>query len=1031
MTCSRSWCYVTLLLLTCLPAAAQNLIANGDFELPGTGAPSRWHVDVSAGATATVSGTGARSGSQGLVLQTPAEPADGHVYLWPVDVLKIEPHKRYRLQVWVRGTGRLNIGYYEYGPGNASLGGVWPGDEVVNTGEQWRLFEVYYGREDAQVEGVRPYISLVSPGNRVAVDDVRLEVVPLPSEPQGPANGSFSAPASAADGIPGWAGSAERLSLESDGGNGQCLRLDARLTAQEARGSLRPEDAFKWWPASSVITPPNPWLHSQPFAVEGGTAQELRFRLRARLVHGLQIKLSYLDRDGKPYGPNSLIGTYYLGGTRDGSWGFETFTCHVTSPATASQAQLEFVCLPGGGSIWVDDVSCRSLLAPPFHWSKMTTAWGKGSEAPPAPTPAAHQPQPAPDLGPAPAQAVVAEGADGPVVRFPNGLNLKVLVTDTQVAGISEIALGTVRFRNPSAPPLAPLVETTEGGIYASCTYRGCRVAGDGSVVVDTELGVQNGESDRLEWHLAPHEVTVGTLTYQGLAYWYVFRSARNHVLQIADRATWELGGSPLGVTVVDQNSYAYQAAYPISADSTYCSVSGTRFVGGEALEYQFANDGALLSYFAHPAFIRYARTGSPEFISLRNDHQFGATLTAETVPTYVVYASKGSPDLWLRARDFAYDRARREVGIRRDVPLPIANVWLDWEEAAEIGADKCYRKIITDYLPVVARCGFKRIMIHDAWVGGGCGHTDLVANPEHGGEKGLKELCDAAHARGIGVIAWFGPGELSTKSPVLKEHPEFVLKGREGRPVTTYSWPDVTAVDLTGPWIDYALSHLRHIREATGLDGFWLDSYVNFTHAISCATRELEIAQAAALPRYHAEIQELGYITYTESSSDFGIKGNGLQVGGLDSPDPNWPVPEDFVDTSPYTGSWSTDNEVRLAEGLAEGDRYFRYLANKCAPLIYWRRFRDRADWLQKLATANLAYDSVVQHLDQRQLLPDDRGVKWISADGQTRVFFAYRAQSLAVPAGAKLLRMPEMKPASVSNGSCQLEAGSVWLLR
>jgi len=115
-----------LLLLTCLPAAAQNLIAHGSFELPATGAPTGWDATVSPGATATVVTTGAHGGNQALTLQTPADPADCYTRLATRDALRIEVGKRYRLQAWVRGAGHMSIGFYEYKPDGACIPGIRP-----------------------------------------------------------------------------------------------------------------------------------------------------------------------------------------------------------------------------------------------------------------------------------------------------------------------------------------------------------------------------------------------------------------------------------------------------------------------------------------------------------------------------------------------------------------------------------------------------------------------------------------------------------------------------------------------------------------------------------------------------------------------------------------------------------------------------------------------------------------------------------------------------------------------------------------
>jgi len=1028
------------------------LVANGGFEQTTGDLPTGW-TRLKDGVTVTAEAQHVRTGRQAVRLKPNAEPGQPHpsATLYSGKV-RIEPGKRYRATVWAKGKGRVQLAFWEYGPQGKWLGGVGLGQ--VRVTEDWRPHVLHYGNPSA-AESVVVALDAGGAESEVFVDDVTLEVVGLPKGSEGPSNGEVRSDKAGRGAAAGWAGPANRLSIEPDGKGGFCQRFDARMFAADARGDLKTEGYFNWRVASAV-SPPT-WLsfHCEPFAVEPGATQEISFRLRADRIHALHLKLRHFDREGRPYDQTSGVNAYYqLGGTRDGSWNYQRFLCRATNPTTAGQAQIEFWCLCGGGSIWVDDLAIKTLVAPPLHPSAFTTEWQNHSGPVPKPKTRDRDPrtwllveEPLPPKPPH-----VKETPSYVRVWLKTGVMLYVRRAGERILGISLVGLardpllhggirtmdeGVVLFvkrgehlRN-GTPPMAPLVETVEGGEYVACVYRGHELRQD-EVVLRTELRDSAGSADQLDWHFAPHEVKVGDLTYRGLAYWYSFRSVKNHVLQIVDRATWELGGTPIGLTVVDQNTYAGQSAFLLTEDSPYCSGNGARFVGGECLDYQFAPEGALFAYFERPCFVRYQRMGTPEFVMFRDAHQFAGTTEAVTTRKYVLWADRGSRDHWLEARDFAYAQARKQAGIVRDTPLPLANVWTDWRDLAQIGKGKYYQKVIDDYLPAIADAGFKRILIHETWEHGGCSPSDLAINSEFGGEAALKRLCDAARARGIEVIAWYGPGHLWTKTPLFKERPEFLLKGRGDEPPTTYCWPDITGVDLTGPWFGYAIGKLKGIRERTGLGGFWLDSYINFTHGVKCATRELEIRQAEAIVRFHAAIQQLGYVTYTEASSDFGIKSNGFPVGGLDAPEPTWPAPDEFADTSPYLGGWREEREIRLAEGLMEGDRYFRYLANKCVPFVYWRRFRDRPEWHAKLTQANRAYNAVVSFMDKRQLLPDDKGVVWTSADGRTRVLFAFEPQRLDAPAGCKAFLAPEMTPVALDGRQgLEVERGKVYVVR
>jgi len=1016
------------------------LVANGDFEQTTDNLPTGWVHNKSLGGDAQIV-TGrehVHSGERAVVLKPNRGPGQQYAYaVLYSELAKIEANRRYRATVWVRGTGTFELGFYQYDPqgtfvGSSALGAI----RVANT---WCPLVLHYGNSPSKVGSVRLALSALNDGSEIFVDDAALQVVDLPKGPEGPPQDDMQADKVGPGIASGWSGPADRMSIELNKEGRYCQRLDTRISGSDLRGSLRQEDYFNYPIASAVGQAIALGMNAPAFAVEPGATQEISFRARANQIRDFIVELRYFDQQGRMFDINSGVAPIiFLGGVRNGRWSTQRCVSRITSPVTASEAKLSFRCTAGGGSLSVDEVTVRTLISPPVHPALFTAEWlalteenTQEEDAPSAPTPQQRRVIPAASVDPLPLHPQVIETSETLTVLLTNGVRLRLRRQGEKVSGLEEVSLNGVNFRNPQAPPAAPLIETVEGGKYVACLYRGHAVGERGDVTIKTVLQDATGGLDDLDWIFAPHEVKVDNLSYRGFAVSYKFRSGSNHVLRIVDRATWELGGTPIGLTVVDQDTYADQNAFLITENSPYCSGSGVRFVAGECLDYQFAPEGALFAYFEKPCFVRYQRIGTPEFVLLNDSHQFAATSTATTTAKHILFAESGNLDRWLQARDFVYSRARQHAGIAKDTPLPIANVWTDWRELAKIGKKNYYQKIIDDYLPTLAKLGLKRIMIHETWEHGGCSPSDLKINSAFGGEPSLKKLCDAAKVHGMEVIAWNGPGHLWSNAPLLKEHPEFLLKGRGNEPPTTYSWPDVTGVDLSGPWFDYAIDKLRGIRERTGLGGFWLDSYINFTHNVKCATRELEIKQADSLARFHSRIHQLGYVTYTEASSNFGIKSNGLPVSGLDSPAPNWPAAEEFADTSPYAGEWKEGMELRLAEGLMQGDRYFRYIANKCIPFIYWRRFRDHSSWIEKTGAANKAYNAVVQFMDKRKLLPEDKGVLWTSDDGKVEVVFAFTQLNVGVAEGRKAYVSPQLAPVALVGRRFVAEAGKVYIVR
>jgi hypothetical protein len=249
-------------------------------------------------------------------------------------------------------------------------------------------------------------------------------------------------------------------------------------------------------------------------------------------------------------------------------------------------------------------------------------------------------------------------------------------------------------------------------------------------------------------------------------------------------------------------------------------------------------------------------------------------------------------------------------------------------------------------------------------------------------------------------VIEWLCPTHLWWESTILKEHPEYEIRGPQGKPPTSYCWPTLRGINLTTPHWHYFVDSVRGLRQRTGLDGLWLDSYCSFTHFIQAEDPQFPLRQADALFRLHRALQEMGLVTYVEGCACFGIKSNGLPHDREEPARPVFPDPAMLYDTSPYTGPGIDIEERVHAEHLGKADNYYRYLANKCCVFVYYEAVREVPGALERIAQANRDYNAVVQHMQRRVLLPDGQGVEWRSAGGPKVLFafadFAYRLPTL-----------------------------------
>jgi hypothetical protein len=195
-----------------------------------------------------------------------------------------------------------------------------------------------------------------------------------------------------------------------------------------------------------------------------------------------------------------------------------------------------------------------------------------------------------------------------------------------------------------------------------------------------------------------------------------------------------------------------------------------------------------------------------------------------ETSPKYVVFTPARGADAWSAARDHAFRVVRAAYGIRSETPMPMVNVSrLQYEVKPESKTE--LQRIAREWVPDFQRLGFKRIYLGPLWTGIVCGPDRIEIGERYGGEPALKALCDAAHKADMQVIEWLAPAHLWCESSIFKAHPDWEIKGPNGKPPTMYCWPTLRGVDLTTPHSDYFVESVRGIRSRTGLDGLWLDS--------------------------------------------------------------------------------------------------------------------------------------------------------------------------------------------------------------
>ena len=970
------------------PSESPNLLGKGSFEQVSDGGPAGWRGD---GISTGTGKENVRSGRGSLRVQTARVGDYFRADASTEQAVPLDPKKLYLVSVWAKGSGGLRLSLSGYTQGRSVRG---RSSIEVGLTDKWTECRFYYGPKGDGVDSARFGLSVTGKSAVAYFDDASLRAV----EPwRGPGqnlvpNGDMEAD-SDSDGRPdGWLSS--RLEAAAIGGvevedvglgigpDGSRALVSSCAPPPQERGDVL--NVKTWWDWSEQPPPSATWVvpvRSAQFPVEPGRTYEISFQTRGVKVRTFHVKLRW-SLGGKSAG-NKVLGI-----RRNGSWPWEEFSMRLTTPsAGVDSSRLEFWARAGSGKLSVDNVSVRPLCDTE-GWVEETyevRPLRAAAEEPAEETttfPA--RPRRSVVWTPLPASNVALQHGV-PEVALKNGVCLTFRARDGLLYGVQDVRLGDFPLRNPEAPPIAPLILTESGGHYESCRYVGHEVADDGTVTIHTALKSKQEGEDSLDWVFKPIERKIGGQDYRGVAYKYQLYAGGEDVYEVADRASWELGGSALGLAFIAQDAYSVRNVYAITPDDIEVAHAGTRFAHGDGLDYQISPEGALAVFYDEKIIsVRNTKNATADWVESRDVHKFASAPSVETPLKCVLFCPVGSHDEWTRVRDYVYGKHAGMWGIRQHTPMPIMNCWMHWRDLARHG-DRVLYDIADDVAPKLGELGFKVLVVHGIWSHGGCSPDRIVPAEKYGGTRALKYLCDKAAEHGMIVQAWASTAHLWAHSPLLDENPGWLIIKPDGKP-NDGGYADLRTVRYAAGFADYALRQFKKVHDETGLASLWLDSYAGFTHWVRAADRNIEVEQAEELFRYHGKLSQLGYVVYTEATGTFGLPACSFPAANVDSASPVPPDPHTRYGVSNYVGG-----DAKLTRLLVQDDYYYRLLANKAPSMLYWQDFKNMPEAHEKIARANHDYSAVVDRMVHRHTLADDRGVEWTNPDDATRVLFSY----------------------------------------
>ena len=637
--------------------------------------------------------------------------------------------------------------------------------------------------------------------------------------------------------------------------------------------------------------------------------------------------------------------------------------------------------------------------------------------------------------------------------------------------GLGDVRVDGVRLRNPQRPVVVR-ADTPEGIQYSrfklqqirrSATGVAVELRADGNNWGRTEYRDEYNQqmvelghatqpvTDVLILHLAPAKLQLGDRQWSGFQYSFEFRSRERKIHRLWTEATWEIGGTIAGNTVLHQghtNMPVYQGAkntlfttHCLKKLHCYGSPQGSSFQlaprGGllQTFDFQYAKPGVLLQFWPRLESISSLVESPPgsELLHIVDEYRFELSRRVQTTPKWVLFSpgalvEHAARNLWQTAYAHVNGLIRARAGVQPSVVAPEIYVTYNKKKlrikgdrllvtiaGKEVDSREVPHAIAEFLLPRLAEQGVRRFLtapmsesdvttlgmrrklengiggdLHCASV---CATHRFLPSEFWGGLKAWRHMYATAHSLGIQVGAWFAP-HLSPRAPIYQAHPEYRMLEVNSQPAGGgYGFQSLVTADWNTGIYRWALDDLRRWKNDGGLDFLFVDSWPNLgLSAMNYGTQMRTNFQP--LSRFFHDVQKVGIKTITfEGISPFGVTHIGVKdlQGARMEQDGAVAGQNDF-------GWWIGNEDMALdmclmvaARGRTASELQrseFRAMANRA--FIEWSNQPGLPDRLPAWwSRLNKIYNQALPNMKSRHLLPDGEGVCW--TDGKIQLLWLY----------------------------------------
>lgn len=534
-----------------------------------------------------------------------------------------------------------------------------------------------------------------------------------------------------------------------------------------------------------------------------------------------------------------------------------------------------------------------------------------------------------------------------------------------------------------------------------------CIAPGDGEV------------RDHLTIFFAPKTVRVAGEVYHGFSIVYEWQSTERQIHWLYESVALAPGGTVAGARLMAQNMtarvcrleevlqpesvYSTEENYDVTCIQSPCRGGGSQFfdlVQGDQLAVvtffeEFPSEGVLKS--------NCQKAKGEDFVTVSDFHYGPLSGTFRSAPRIIVAAPRldssrgGAVNRWTAWFDFTADLWCSHLKLPRTRSIPM----LTFEGTGIGGIDPgaAYPELLETWasrLDWVVAQGFKAINLHTPeWVGaanrrttvfGGnnCCPWEFKLSDQLGGEEGLADFCEACHARGLKVIIWIA-GHLHREAPIWKKHPEWAVR-KPDHGLWDGHYAVIHSLSFTSEAREWIFKDLKNLREKTGVDGIWFDSFTNLSYGALNWQSPRREPNGPAVLGFLSDLGKIGYEIMIECMTQLGVS----SWGNL-SPEQITGQEELLLNSSlRYYASkhWLRDPALTR-------DLYFRMLAAR-APIGVWaEEFVGHPEpfplplpeWFTPLTQA---FNSIEPRMCRRLLVPE--GVLWLDEQDVPAALFGTR---------------------------------------